>query len=219
MLKVYDNMQEEIKIKNNAINEIQSELKAAISEISDLQSEFQTEREQYLETIRIMERQILLQKQILERLQPTVRRDCNYYNIDKIKTQCEFDEEAQVWVMPDLYIERTTLPKAGPGKESLSAMKISNPNHMQDAYESRSSEQDRYAIHWQREETTNNYFKPKRMDVLLSSSAGNGTGLFNDINKNGAGKNDVFTERRPQKLEALPASVFEKKKKKNKKNS
>ncbi|XP_002158951.2 kinesin-like protein KIF17 [Hydra vulgaris] len=219
MLKVYDNMQEEIKIKNNAINEIQSELKAATSEISDLQSEFQTEREQYLETIRIMERQILLQKQILEKLQPTIRRDCNYFNIDKIKAQSEFDEESQLWVIPDLYIERTTLPKTGPGKESLSSMKISNPNLTQETYENRSAEQDRNAIQWEREKTTNNYFKPKRAEVLLSSSAVNGTGLFADANKHFVIKNDVFTERRPQKLEALPASVFEKKKKKNKKDA
>lgn len=54
-------------------------------EIKDVQSEFEQDRSDYLETIRRQEQQINLLNMILEKVQPCIRRDSNYYNIDKIK--------------------------------------------------------------------------------------------------------------------------------------
>lgn len=53
-------------------------VRALEREISDLQSEFENERTDYLETIR---KQVRLQKlylQIVEKLLPTLKKECNY---------------------------------------------------------------------------------------------------------------------------------------------
>ena len=57
-----------------------------------------------------MEQTIQLQQQIMDKVQPCIRRDCNYYNIDKIKRQSEWDEAGQKWQIPELVVEKTTLP-------------------------------------------------------------------------------------------------------------
>jgi kinesin family protein 3/17 len=48
------------------------------SEIADLQKEFEEDRTDYLDTIRKQEQQLLLLQQILDRVQPIIRKDCNY---------------------------------------------------------------------------------------------------------------------------------------------
>ena len=37
-----------------------------------------------------------------------VRRDCNYYNVDKIKTECTWDQDRQVWNLPKVITTKTT---------------------------------------------------------------------------------------------------------------
>ena len=54
------------------------QVKALNTEISDIQEEFQNDRDEYLETIRNLEQQEKLLQQIIDRLLPTVRKDCNY---------------------------------------------------------------------------------------------------------------------------------------------
>lgn len=54
------------------------QLKASDREVADIQSEFENERTDYLETIRKQERQIKLQSQILEKIVPTLSKECNY---------------------------------------------------------------------------------------------------------------------------------------------
>ena len=34
--------------------------------------------------------------------QPTIRRDCNYFNMDKIQQIAEWNEETEDWIMPKL---------------------------------------------------------------------------------------------------------------------
>ena len=75
MVKVYDNLQDEIKGKNNVINQIEGKLKSAQSEIDDLQTEFERDCEDYSGTIRKQEQIIKLQQQILDKIQPCIRRD------------------------------------------------------------------------------------------------------------------------------------------------
>jgi len=87
MVKVYDNLQDEIKVKNNVINQMEGKLKSAQSEKDDLQTELERDREDYLETIRKQEQIIKLQQQILDKIKPRTRRDRNYYNIDKVRSE------------------------------------------------------------------------------------------------------------------------------------
>ena len=54
------------------------QVKALATDISDLQQEFQNDREEYLETIRNLEQQEKLLQQIIDRIIPTIRKDCNY---------------------------------------------------------------------------------------------------------------------------------------------
>ena len=50
---------------------------------------------------------------ILDRIQPTIRRDCNYYNLDKIKDESEHNGE--FWVLPKLRIIKESLPNLSHG--------------------------------------------------------------------------------------------------------
>ena len=69
------------------------QVRGAEIEITDLNSEFEFERIDYLDTIRKQEKQVKMMQQILDKVQPCLRRDCNYYNLDKVKAESSWDEE------------------------------------------------------------------------------------------------------------------------------
>jgi len=235
MAKVYDNLQDEIKTKNEQNENLQTELKSANIEINDLQSEFESDRVDYLDTIRKLEQQLVLHQQILKKVQPIIRKDCNYSNIDKIKLNLEFDEDSLTWNIPEIKIERMSLPKTGPGKENLATLKQSGNTITQESLnDSHGQESDKYAALLHRssnDDLPNTYFKSKRAEQLLTSRS--------PLNNNSVGKLQPITppittsnsntniagllepNRRPQKLEALQINTFDEKekgKKKKKKN-
>ena len=112
-------------------------MKALNSEIKDLQQEFELDRADYLETIGAQEQKTKLLEQILEKVQPTIRKDCNYTsvsyvailwvkimfdhapvcfysrNLQKIMNEAVWSNENQVWRIPDLVMQKTKLPPAG----------------------------------------------------------------------------------------------------------
>lgn len=90
------------------------QLRAAEVEIKDLQSEFELEKIDYLATIRRQERDFLLFQQLLEQVQPLIRRDCNYSNLEKIRRESCWDEDNGFWKIPEPIIIKTSLP-AGQG--------------------------------------------------------------------------------------------------------
>ncbi|XP_025408168.1 kinesin-like protein KIF17 isoform X3 [Sipha flava] len=110
VLGVYDDIQEELRVKNEVLKKYKQKLKASDREIADIQSEFENERTDYLETIRKQERQIKLQNQILDKIVPTLSKECNYSNLERLKEDAEWDEDAQSWILPDL--TRIKLPPA-----------------------------------------------------------------------------------------------------------
>ncbi len=85
LLKVYDDIQEELKIKNEALKQSKHKVKALNSEIHDLQQEFEDDRTDYLDTIRKQDQQLKLLQQILDKIQPTIRKDSNYWYSQKPK--------------------------------------------------------------------------------------------------------------------------------------
>lgn len=186
MVKVYDNLQDEIKVKNNVINQMEGKLKSAQSEIDDLQTEFERDREDYLETIRKQEQIIKLQQQILDKIQPCIRRDCNYYNIDKVRSESTWDEESGKWNIPELVITKTTLPTAGimPGastpargrKSPVNRPQVNNQGQVVNGHLGGYPEEpreDRFLQHLSRsshEDYASSYFKPKRADRLLAEN-------------------------------------------------
>ena len=92
---------------------ISFQIKVLNSEINDLQQEFEDDRTDYLDTIRKQDQQLILLQQILDKVQPTMRKDSNYSNIEKIKQEAKWNDEVQKWAIPDLVIAKTKLPPAG----------------------------------------------------------------------------------------------------------
>ncbi|TNN51540.1 Kinesin-like protein KIF17 [Liparis tanakae] len=115
LLNVYNSIQEEVHAKSQILVKVQGELKAAKLEIRDLQAEFEVERDDYLATIRRLEREGQLLHALLERMAPLVRRDCNYSNLDRLKKEALWDEDGGAWRPPDVTVQKTTLP-SGAGK-------------------------------------------------------------------------------------------------------
>ena len=59
------------------------------------------------------DKQMKLLTSMLERVAPTVRRDCNYSNLDRVKAEATWDEESGQWTLPDLKVEKVSLPATG----------------------------------------------------------------------------------------------------------
>ena len=99
LIKVYDDIQEELKVKNEALKKGKQkesfchvfiytpmskeviffpQIKVLSAEIQDLQREFESDRSDYLDTIRKQDQQLILLQQILDKVQPTIRKECNY---------------------------------------------------------------------------------------------------------------------------------------------
>ncbi|XP_033121283.1 kinesin-like protein KIF17 isoform X2 [Anneissia japonica] len=113
MLNIYSNIEDQLRAKNEQLEGMKEKIRAAECEISDLNSEFEFERIDYLDTIRKQEKQVKLLQQILDKVHPCLRRDCNYYNMDKVKAGSTWDEESGQWKIPELTITKDKLPTAG----------------------------------------------------------------------------------------------------------
>ncbi|XP_035760474.1 LOW QUALITY PROTEIN: kinesin-like protein KIF17 [Neolamprologus brichardi] len=167
LLNVYNSIQEEVHAKNQMLVKVQGKLKAAKLEIRDLQAEFEVERNDYLVTIRRLEKEGQLLHSLLERMVPLVRRDCNYSNLDRLKKDAVWDEDSATWRLPDVMVQKTTLPSAVTPKASARRGSGSDAGEafMQ-------VEEDRYKQMLDRSDSENiasSYFKSKRASQLLGS--------------------------------------------------
>ena len=111
-------MLDEVRVKTQVIERTKAKLLSAEEDVKDLQSEFEIDRQDYLDTIRTQDKQIKLYEQLLATVVPCLRRDCNYFNIDKIRVECEWDDEAKAWVLPKLTTNKTILSPAPLSKGS-----------------------------------------------------------------------------------------------------
>ncbi|XP_051803774.1 kinesin-like protein KIF17 isoform X2 [Acanthochromis polyacanthus] len=171
LLNVYNSIQEEVHAKNQMLVKVQSKLKAAKLEIRDLQAEFEVERNDYLATIRRLEKEGQLLHSLLERMVPLVRRDCNYSNLDRLKKEAVWDEDSATWRLPDVMVQKTTLPSAVAPKPSV--CRSAGP----DVGEPHTVEEDRYKEMLDRSDSENiasSYFKPKRASQLLGGDVSKG---------------------------------------------
>ncbi|XP_037091354.1 LOW QUALITY PROTEIN: osmotic avoidance abnormal protein 3-like [Pollicipes pollicipes] len=127
LVKAYDDVQATLKARTELAKKMKVRLRAQEEEIRDIQREFATERDDYLETIRRQDQQLKLLQQLMERVQPTIRKDCNYADVEAIKKQAVWDEIDQRWRLPDVQVVKTKLPPAGPsgvlGGPGLSSFK------------------------------------------------------------------------------------------------
>ncbi|XP_059936462.1 kinesin-like protein KIF17 isoform X2 [Mesoplodon densirostris] len=167
LLNVYDSIQEEVRAKSKLLEKMQRKLRAAEVEIKDLQSEFELEKIDYLATIRRQERDFKLFQQLLELVQPLIRRDCNYSNLEKIRRESCWDEDNGFWKIPQPIIIKTSLPVVSTGLQNRSARKTSTVDNGEPG-----TEEDRYRLMLSRSDSENiasNYFRPKRASQILGT--------------------------------------------------
>nr|XP_029531619.1 kinesin-like protein KIF17 isoform X1 [Oncorhynchus nerka] len=215
MLNVYDSIQEEVHAKSRLLENTQGKLKAAKLEIRDLQAEFELERNDYLATVRRLEREGHLLQALLERMAPLVRRDCNYSNLDRLRKEATWDEDGATWRLPEVVVQKMALPSAvAPSAQRLSVRRSS----VADTGESFQDDEDRYKEMLNRSDSENfasNYFKPKRANQLLggeplkglavhSAPQGNGTPHLTSSGSNiGPSLSTESLLPRPFRLESL----------------
>ncbi|XP_025711541.1 kinesin-like protein KIF17 isoform X2 [Callorhinus ursinus] len=168
LLNVYDSIQEEVRAKSKLLEKMQRKLRAAEVEIKDLQSEFQLEKIDYLATIRRQERDSMLFQQLLEQVQPLIRRDCNYSNLEKIRREACWDEDNGFWKIPEPIVIKTSLPVVPTGPQN----KVVRKTSAADNGEPGTQEEDRYKLMLSRSDSENiasNYFRSKRASQILST--------------------------------------------------
>nr|XP_033938100.1 kinesin-like protein KIF17 isoform X3 [Pseudochaenichthys georgianus] len=216
LLNVYNSIQEEVHAKSQMLVKVQGKLKGARLEIRDLQAEFEVERDDYLATIRRLEREGLLLHSLLERMVPLVRRDCNYSNLDRLKKEAVWEEDSATWRLPEVTVQKTTLPSGAP-KVSAGRGPAADTGEpfMQ-------MEEDRYKEMLARSDSENiasSYFKSKRASQLLGREATKGHAVHSLPPANGSahltvsgstmssplGSDSVFP--RPFRLESLGVPV------------
>ncbi|XP_034501504.1 kinesin-like protein KIF17 isoform X7 [Ailuropoda melanoleuca] len=166
LLRVYDSIQEEVRAKSKLLEKMQRKLRAAEVEIKDLQSEFQLEKIDYLATIRRQERDSMLFQQLLEQVQPLIRRDCNYSNLEKIRRESCWDEDNGFWKIPEPIILKTSLPVVPTGPQNKAVRKSSAADNGEPG-----TEEDRYKLLLSRSDSENiasNYFRSRRASQILS---------------------------------------------------
>lgn len=181
---------DEVREKTKALERKQAKLLSAEEDIKDLSAEFEIDRQDYLDTIRNQEKTIKLCEQLLGVVVPCLRRDCNYFNIDKVRTECQWDENAQQWLMPKLVINKTILSPPSISKGAVRKGAKTTPTHAGSSRNSSSSsdtnirdssraahnfegstDDDRYMLHFhQKSDESLDYFKPKRAMELLGQN-------------------------------------------------
>lgn len=75
----YASIQQEINVKNERIKMCTHKIKMLEREVADLNSEFQLDREDFLEEIRQLNRQIQFYNLLLNKVQPILRKNCRYW--------------------------------------------------------------------------------------------------------------------------------------------
>ncbi|KAK7912537.1 hypothetical protein WMY93_012748 [Mugilogobius chulae] len=214
LFNVYNSIQEEVHAKSQMLLKVQGKLKAAKLEIRDLQGEFEVERDDYLATIRRLERDGQLMQSLLERMVQLVRRDCNYSNLDRLKKEAVWDEESATWKLPDVMVQKTTLPSAVP--QQLSSGRGSSTDVEEQ------EEEDRFKEMLNRsdsENIANSYFKSKRTTQLLGGESSKGHVIHSSALYNGTSHLSLSSSPvnssispdsvmpRPFRLESLDVSI------------
>ncbi|CAH8522665.1 unnamed protein product [Schistosoma turkestanicum] len=184
MINIYETIEDELHDKNKALESEKQKVYALQTEIKDVQSEFERDRSDYLETIRRQQQQINLLNMILEKIQPCIRRDSNYHNIDKIKRTAIFDAENNEWILPQMTIERVQLPSAS---SNTSSNRYENTNENVEYNTINNSEWDsknESTLHTKLvDRMESNYFANRRAAQILLNTGSERYGSSNHISR------------------------------------
>ena len=91
----YSSLQEEVEGKGRKLKKLWTKYKAAQSEIRDVQAEFSREKEDILETVRELSRQLKLKQLIMSTYIPLEQ-------LSKIERRSEWDEATETWRIASL---------------------------------------------------------------------------------------------------------------------
>ncbi|GLH07963.1 Kinesin-like protein costa [Gryllus bimaculatus] len=177
MLQVYDDIEQKLRHTTDVLRKYKTKLNASEREIKDLQGEFEKERTHYLETIRTIDRQRILYQQIVDKIVPTLRKECNYSNLERIKSEAKWNDNTQQWNIPDLVITHVKLPPAEQefNLEVFHSYHPQHPHHnctLTEAAVQRLQKSEE-------EDIAGNYFKPKRAAELLNRAKEDASRAFN----------------------------------------
>lgn len=82
-------------------------------EVADLQSEFQMDREDYLDSIRKLEKNLKFYQQLIELSLPYLRKSGRLWDPETIKRDSLWNEDLNKWKLPEDSMTRLRLPPAG----------------------------------------------------------------------------------------------------------
>ncbi|XP_022217263.1 osmotic avoidance abnormal protein 3 isoform X2 [Drosophila obscura] len=106
----YASITQEINIKNDHIRICRQKIKMLEREVADLNSEFQLDREDYLDEIRNLGRNIKFFQQLFNKVQPILRRNGKNWCPTVILENSVWNDDLKVWRIPD--IDTLKLPPA-----------------------------------------------------------------------------------------------------------
>jgi hypothetical protein len=98
----YQEIQEEADDKAKIVNKLRKRYKAALTEISDLETEHQTEKSDFLEAIRTLERDLDFYKAVVN----TLMKEDELY---KVKAKSRYDMENNKWTVPAFTFKAETV--------------------------------------------------------------------------------------------------------------
>ncbi|XP_058813246.1 osmotic avoidance abnormal protein 3 [Topomyia yanbarensis] len=110
----YTDIQQELKVRHEQIRQQRKRIKSLESDISDIQGEFQTDRADYLATIRLLEKKILFYEAVFQKALPVLRKDGRYWNLECLEINSEWNDDLRKWKLPDDTLLRVRLPPADP---------------------------------------------------------------------------------------------------------
>ncbi|KAF2880164.1 hypothetical protein ILUMI_26027, partial [Ignelater luminosus] len=199
----YKDISHELNIKTEALRRYRHKVKSLEKEIADIQSEFQTERDDYLETIRKQNRNIKLLSQITEKIAGTLKNECNYKDLEAVKEQAVWIEDSQKYKLPNLVVHRTKLPPAGRIYDSQTA-----PGRLESDNESLNGDNKQNFLmkkleKTEKEDIIGNYFKPRRAAELLNQSSRLEATVFNTW-RGALSVPDFAKRNKPKSTESLP---------------
>ena len=172
LVRAYGDLTEQLRQRTLLLKQTRRRLRDLEHEVTDLQMEFQEERSDYLETIRRLQRALRLHSQLLDKIQPLVRRDVNFADLAWVRSRAFWSEEQNCWQLPEVQFLHTRLPPtqsadafsyAAGGQDSEqdlseNASRLSPPDDPADKFLKRLEANQNLAA---------NYFKPKRIGKLL----------------------------------------------------
>jgi len=108
----YTDIQQELKAKAETLKVQKQKIRGLERETTDIQSEFQLDREDYLETIRKLEKSNKFYEQLMEKALAHLRRDGRLWDIDVIKGESVWNDDFKKWKLPEALMSRLKLPQA-----------------------------------------------------------------------------------------------------------